>query len=73
MHDLLEGVCHYDLCKILHYFIMDAKNFTLHILNSRKKMFPFGDMEIKYKGNCIQFSEIKNNHFRMTAREIQTF
>lgn len=73
MHDLLEGVCHYDLCKILNNFIFDSKFFSIEILNYRKQMFPYGEREIKYRGNPIKLSELKNNHFRMTAREMLTF
>lgn len=38
MHDLLEGICRYDLGKILHCFIK-AGYFTINILNERIKCF----------------------------------
>lgn len=33
MHDLLKGVCHYDLCMILEKLISVKKYFTLQTLN----------------------------------------
>lgn len=40
-HDVLEGICHYDLLAIFHQFIMVDKYFTLHQLNRRIEMFNF--------------------------------
>lgn len=35
MNDLYEGVCDYDMCRIIKYFINSAKLFTLDTLNNR--------------------------------------
>ena len=41
MHDLLEGVCRYDIAKILDSFINKDKLFTLDILNERIATFNY--------------------------------
>lgn len=35
MHDILKGICRYDMAKILHNFIFEENFFTLGILNDR--------------------------------------
>ncbi|XP_071568106.1 uncharacterized protein [Temnothorax nylanderi] len=39
MHDLLEGVCRYDIAKILYDLICKKKAFSVEILNERIKNF----------------------------------
>lgn len=68
MHDLYEGVCHYDMCHIIKYFINTAKLFTLDTLNNRKSNFNYGPIEY---GNISPAISI--NHLKMSARELMTF
>lgn len=42
MHDVFEGVCHYDMLHILKYFINDIKLFSIATLNNRMSYFDFG-------------------------------
>lgn len=46
MHDFFEGICHYDICHILTYFIDTAKLFSLQTKNSRKMIFNYRPIEI---------------------------
>jgi hypothetical protein len=46
MHVLFEGICHYDLCHIIIYYIDTAKLFSLETLNNRKINFNYGPIEI---------------------------
>lgn len=46
MHDLFEGVFHYNMCKIILYLISETRSFTLDVLNGRKQNFQYGDSEI---------------------------
>lgn len=39
MHDLLEGVCRYDIGKILKNFIVTNQLFTLTVFNERLRYF----------------------------------
>ncbi|RLU15468.1 hypothetical protein DMN91_012462 [Ooceraea biroi] len=41
MHDILEGVCHYDFCAILEELISIKGYFTLHTLNDRIQKFDY--------------------------------
>jgi hypothetical protein len=43
MHDLLEGVCRYDLSKIFYHFICDKQFFSWDTLNARVQGFDFED------------------------------
>lgn len=45
MHDLFEGVCHYDMCHIINHCIK-SNYFSLKTLNTRKQMFNYGELEI---------------------------
>jgi hypothetical protein len=36
MHDLLEGVCNYDMHHIIKYIVYECKFMSLNILNSRE-------------------------------------
>jgi len=42
MHDLLKGVCKYDLSFLLLYYIQDLKLFYLQVLNYRLLCFDYG-------------------------------
>ncbi|XP_065226772.1 uncharacterized protein LOC135850010 [Planococcus citri] len=42
MHDLFEGICQYDMAKMLDYFINTKKILTLFDLNERMKGFHYG-------------------------------
>lgn len=47
MHDLLEGIFHYEFSHILYYFIEQKKYFKLEMFNHRKQHFAYGESEIK--------------------------
>lgn len=46
MHAVFEGVCHYDLCHVIKYYIEYLKLFSLEILNRRKSNFDYGTIEV---------------------------
>lgn len=72
MHDLFEGVCGYNMCKIIKYCI--AKDyFTLEILNSRKKLFDYGITEIGNISPQITELHLKKGNIKMSAREMMNF
>lgn len=73
MHDLFEGICHYDLCHIIRYYIDTAKLFSLETLNSRKMNFNYGQIEIGNISPPITALHLKKNHLKMSAREVMTF
>lgn len=71
MHDILEGVCQYDLAKILHHFIFTEKYFSLAELNDRVNGFNYN----KWDNKPPEISEIhlKNFKLKMSSSEMMTF
>jgi len=57
MHDVFEGICHYDMCHIIKYYIETAQLISLSNLNKRKINFNYGPIEV---GNISP--EITENH-----------
>jgi len=73
MHDLYEGICHYDIRHILTHFIDTAKLFSLETLNSRKMNFNYGPIELGNISPPIKIVHLKKRHLKMSAREVMTF
>lgn len=73
MHDLFEGVCHYDICHIIKYYIVTAKLFSLETLNNRKMNFNYGPIEIGNISPPIKMIHLEKKHLKMSAREVMTF
>lgn len=73
MHDIFEGICHYDLAHVLTYFIKTRKYFDLKTLNVRKQTFNYSELEIGNNSREITESHIVKSHFNMSAREMMTF
>lgn len=73
MHDLFEGICHYDMCHIIKYFTENVKYFSLDTLNSRKSNFNYGSIEIGNISPSINTKHLQNVHLKMSAREMMTF
>ncbi|KAB0790692.1 hypothetical protein PPYR_01368 [Photinus pyralis] len=73
MHDLFEGVCHYDVCQILTHLIEKDHLFSLKILNSRKQLFNYGKTEIGNISPPIKINHLTNLKLHMSAREMWTF
>lgn len=72
MHDLFEGICHYNLSHIIEYF-MSMKYFDLNILNDRKQNFEYGPIEIQNISGRIELHHLKKRKLKMSAREMMTF
>ena len=49
MHDILEGICPYELKLVLHHFIISQGLFTLDSLNDRIRSFNYGRGETSSK------------------------
>lgn len=72
MHDLLEGVCHYDISKSLLYFI-EKKFFTLDTFNYRMQLFNYQELHIGNRPSSINIKDLEAKHFKMTSSEMLTF
>lgn len=71
MHDFFEGICRYNLIEIFDEFINKKKYFTLETFNYRKQNFPYGEINIKYKGEPIQYDNSKNGSFKIKTSSIE--
>lgn len=72
MHDLFEGICRYDLAKIICYYI-DNNTFTIMELNRRKQNFNYGELEIGNFSVPLSVENLRKNNFHMSASEMVTF
>lgn len=70
MHDVLEGVCRYDLGKILHFFIRVRKFFSLECLNQRISTFSYGPNEKQNKPVEITDAHITSAQVTISAAEM---
>lgn len=72
MHDVFEGVCHFQLTKtILH--MIESNIFTLDDLNNRISLFDFGFYEVGNLPVDIQMPHLKNGRLKMSASESLCF
>uniref|UniRef100_A0A0C9RNU9 ZNF687 protein n=1 Tax=Fopius arisanus TaxID=64838 RepID=A0A0C9RNU9_9HYME len=69
-HDILEGVCRYDLALILNYFIKTKKIFDLTNLNERLRGFNYGS--VKNVPAEITSMHLTNKAIIMSASEMLT-
>lgn len=72
MHDIFEGVCHYNMCHIIQKLI-EKNYFDLNKLNERKLSFNYGEIEIGNISREITANNLKHFHLKMTAREMMAF
>ncbi|XP_070525972.1 uncharacterized protein [Cardiocondyla obscurior] len=69
MHDLYEGICRYNIAKILKNFIYEEKLFSLSILNERIRNFDcISSKTINFR---IQPESIKNELIILSASEMK--
>ncbi|XP_050535222.1 uncharacterized protein LOC126902220 [Daktulosphaira vitifoliae] len=73
MHDIFEGVCHYNMCHILKYLTITVQLFTLDKLNNRKDIFNYGSLEAGNISPPILSTHIDSFRLKMSAREMWTF
>lgn len=68
MHDMAEGVIHYDISQVLFHFIKTKNLFTIHLLNERIQTFNFGK-GAKNRPDVITIENLKANKLPTTAAE----
>ncbi|XP_055908123.1 uncharacterized protein LOC129942965 isoform X1 [Eupeodes corollae] len=73
MHDIFEGVCHYDLCKLFNQFILVDNFFSLDVLNNRTQLFKYSKSEIGNIAPIIKPEHIQRQKLNMSAKEMWTF
>ena len=70
MHDLLEGICRYDIAFILNNFIYVKKHFTLETFNLKLLGFDFGPRYNVNKPTELNEKSIKKGCVIMTSSEM---
>lgn len=70
MHDILEGVCKYDLGFILHYYIYVKKYFSFDTLNNRLNAYPYDPNEKKSKPPSITDSHLSKKKIHLSSSEM---
>lgn len=75
MHDMLEGVCNYDIGLMLKIMIFDFKYFTIDTLNNRIELFDYGSVDIRNRPTLIASETLKGkgNKLKMSASEMLCF
>ncbi|XP_063380452.1 uncharacterized protein LOC134675033 [Cydia fagiglandana] len=73
MHDIFEGVCHYDLTHIIVYFTESITLFTLNNLNNRLQLFDYGSGELNDRCGIIKHEHLMKSKFNMSASEMMLF
>lgn len=71
MHDLLEGVCVYEISYILYHFIVHQQYFTLDTLNWRLQFFNFN--VTSSRPPTISSSQLHTKSIKMSASEMLNF
>lgn len=72
LHDIYEGIAHYEICEILDYLIT-KQYFTLDQLNARKSSFDYGFQDNTNKSVDIQLKHIQKKKLKMSASQIKCF
>lgn len=72
MHDIYEGMLHYNLCEVILYFIR-KEYISLDILNQLKADISYGELEAGNKSPPITIARLKARKLLMSASEMQCF
>lgn len=70
MHDVLEGIAHYDLLLLLEIYVKHEKKFTIEYINAQMECFFFNSTN---KPPLINVDCFKSNKIKMSASEMLTF
>jgi len=73
MHDIFEGISHYNMCHIINYYTETLKILTLDTLNFRKQHFNYGELEQQNLSLPIEKHHLSKFHLKMSARQMMCF
>lgn len=73
MHDIFEGICHYNMCHIINYYTGTIQILSLDTLNFRKQHFNYGELEQKNLSPPIEKHHLSKFHLKMSARQMMSF
>lgn len=71
MHDLMEGICRYEMAEILHSLMNIKKYFDINTLNNRIKCFDYySGVDIGNSIPTININHIKKGAIIMSSAEM---
>jgi len=74
MHDMLEGVCKFDIGLILKQMIFDFNYFSFETLNNRIEAFNYGSLGIRSRPTLLSSENLRRQGLiRMSASEMLCF
>lgn len=73
MHDILEGVCKYDIGMMLKVMVYNLNYFTIDTLNNRIESFNYGTIDIRNRPPLISNDSLKHGSIKMSASETLCF
>jgi len=68
MHDILKGVCSYNLSSMLYEFVINLKYFSLDTLNNRSQYFNYGPLETQNKPQLISIDILRNKKIKNVSK-----
>jgi hypothetical protein len=69
-HDWLEGICKYDVVKVLKELIFKQQYFSLDTLNYRIQHFNYGYLDSKNKPSLLCENKLKRDQIKASASEM---
>lgn len=69
MHDMLEGVCPYEVKLLLNHFIFSEQFFTLSELNQRIRSFHYSKTDKKNKPTALASDRLRNSKDHKLAQK----
>lgn len=72
MHDLAEGICHYDMCFIIKH-CTECNYFTIDQLNNRMSVFDYGPIDKSSEPPLIIQKYVDKLTLKMTATQTLCF
>jgi len=73
MHDIYEGICHYNMYHLIIYYTEKIQIFSLETLNLRKQNFDYGELEQKNLSPPIERHHLHKFHLKMSAKQMMCF
>lgn len=73
MHDMLEGVCKFDLGMLLKKMINEFKYFSIDTLNNRIQTFDYGPIDIRNRPTLLSNELLKQGTLKMSSCEMLCF
>jgi len=72
MHDIFEGIAHYNMCHLIIYYTEKVKIMSLGTINFKKQNFSYG-LEQKNSSPPIEPHHLKKFHLKMSGRQMMCF